>query len=149
MQLGSGTYDLLPGITYNGGQGKTRWRAAKRHDPLGKNHGYSLEDEAKLTAWTSYQPGPWVSLSGRIEAKTVGRIDGIDPNIVAPVQTADPPNYGGETVALYGGLNPVAQHGAMHGHRFAIEAGLPVYQNLNGPQMKGDWTLTAGWQLAF
>lgn len=27
MQLGSGTYDLLPGITYNGGQGLAKWGA--------------------------------------------------------------------------------------------------------------------------
>ncbi len=150
MQLGSGTYDLLPGITYNGRQGKTKWGAQLSGViRLGKNHGYSLGDEVKLTAWTSYQPEPWVSLSGRIEAKSVGKIDGIDPNIVAPVQTADPSNYGGEVVTIYGGLNFVAQSGAMRGHRFAIEAGLPVYQDLNGPQMDTDWTLTAGWQLAF
>jgi hypothetical protein len=32
------------------------------------------------------------------------------------------------------------------GHRLAFEASLPVYQNLNGPQLEVDWTLTIGWQ---
>ena len=38
----------------------------------------------------------------------------------------------------------VAPHGALAGHRLGIELGLPVYQNLNGPQMAGDWMLTVG-----
>ena len=35
------------------------------------------------------------------------------------------------------------------GHRLGIELGVPVYQDLNGPQMAGDWMLTVGWQKAF
>ncbi len=150
MQLGSGTYDLLPGITYLGNNGNINWGAQARGViRLGKNHGYSLGDEAAITAWTSYSPSPWISVSGRVEAKTAGRIDGQDPLISGPVQTADPDNYGGQTVMLFAGVNMVAQRGALRGHRFAIEAGLPVYRDLNGPQLETDWTVTAGWQLAF
>jgi hypothetical protein len=150
MQLGSGTYDLLPGITYLGNSGNIKWGAQARGViRLGQNHGYSLGDEAALTTWISYLPSPWISVSGRIEAKTAGKIDGQDPLISGPVQTADPDNYGGQTVTLYAGVNMVAQRGALRGHRFAIEAGLPVYRDLNGPQLETNWTLTAGWQLAF
>ena len=31
-------------------------------------------------------------------------------------------------------------------HRLAAEFGFPVHQNLNGPQMETDYTLTLGWQ---
>lgn len=151
MQLGSGTYDLLPGITYSGHRGRMGWGAQARGViRLDTNdEGYSLGDEYAVTAWASYQPTPAWSFSGRIEGKTLGRIDGQDPLIVGPVQTADPDNYGGETVMLFAGLNYAAQRGALRGYRFALEAGLPIYRDLNGPQLETDWTITAGWQYAF
>ena len=34
-------------------------------------------------------------------------------------------------------------------NRLAIEGGLPVYQNLSGPQLGQSWQITAGWQLAW
>ena len=151
MQLGSGTYDFLPGVTYSGHSGDLGYGAQLRGViRLGDNdEGYSLGDEAAATVWASYQPQPWVSLSGRLEAKTVGRIDGNDALIMGPVQTADPRNYGGDTVTLFAGVNLIGQTGALRGHRLAIEAGMPIYQDLNGPQLETDWTLTLGWQKAF
>lgn len=151
MQLGSGTYDLLPGVTYQGGAGGTRWGAQLSGViRLGSNdQGYSLGDEYKATAWVSRQIEPWISVSGRIEAKALGRIDGRDTRIMGPVQTADPNNYGGDTVSLFAGVNMVGQRGALRGHRLAFEVGAPIYRDLNGPQMETDWTLTAGRQLAF
>lgn len=151
MQLGSGTYDLLPGITYTAQSGRFGWGAQARGviRISDNSEGYSLGNEAAVTGWVSYQPQPAISLSGRIEAKTLGDIDGIDPQILGPVQTADPDNYGGETISLFAGLNYVVQRGALRGHRLAIEAGVPVFRDLNGPQMETDWTVTAGWQYAF
>lgn len=35
------------------------------------------------------------------------------------------------------------------GHRIAVEAGVPVHQDLNGPQMETDWLVTAGYQFAW
>lgn len=150
MQLGSGTYDLLPGITYSGRRGKAKW-GAQLHGTvrMGRNNGYSLGNEAAVTAWASYQPDHWISLSGRVEAKTVGKIDGIDPNIMGPAHPTNPDNYGGNTVTLYGGVNLVAQRGPLRGHRLALELGVPVYQDLNGLQMEQDWSLSVGWQYAF
>ena len=151
MQLGSGTYDLLPGITYQGGQGSTKWGAQLTGTiRLGSNdEGYSLGDEYKMTAWVSQQIQPWISVSGRMEAKTLGRIDGIDALIRGPVQTANPLNYGGETVSLFGGVNMVGQRGMWRGHRLAVEVGAPVHQDLNGVQMETDWSVMVGWQKAF
>ncbi len=109
---------------------------------LGRNdEEYSLGDEYGASAWVSQQIQPWISVPGRI--------DGIDPAIGGPVQSADPNNYGGETMSLFAGVNMVGQRGMWRGHRLVIEAGAPIYQNLNGPQMKTDWTVTVGWQKAF
>lgn len=150
MQLGSGTYDLLPGITYNGHSGRLYWggqyMGAFR---LGDDHGYSLGEKHTLSAWLNYQWRPFISTALRLQFDTLGRIDGMDPMIAGPVQTADPDNYGGDELSLNLGVNLVGQTGALAGHRLAIEASLPLYRDLNGPQMETDWTVTAGWQYAF
>jgi len=152
MQLGTGTWDLLPGITYSGRMGDLSFgtqisgeiRLESEND-----EGYSFGDKFMMTNWVAYQFAPWISASVRTAYTSQGDIDGIDPNIVAPVQTANPENYGGEMLELFGGINTVVTEGPLKGHRFALEAGAPVYQDLNGPQMERDWSLTAGWQYAF
>jgi len=151
MQLGSGTVDLMPGVTYTGRSGRFGWGGQMLSDiRLGENsEGYSLGNGVTATVWGSYSPADWVSVSGRVTGTHLQPIDGIDPMIVAPVQTADPDNYGGETVALSLGINLVGQSGLLRGHRFAIEGSIPVYQRLNGPQMEQDFRIMAGYQYAF
>lgn len=151
MQLGSGTYDLLPGITYKGQKNKWGWGAQYTGTlRLGDNsQDYTLGDKHQISGWGSYLVTPSVSLSGRVSAEKEGKIDGIDSQIVAPVQTADPNNYGGKRVSLSFGVNTVVNSHLFRGHRFSIEGTLPVYQNLNGPQMKRDSTIIFGWSKSF
>jgi hypothetical protein len=33
--------------------------------------------------------------------------------------------------------------------RIAVEFDIPVYQNLDGPQLKEQWSVKAGWQWGF
>jgi len=151
MQLGSGTFDAKPGITYYGNDGRFGWGTQYMGTfRLGRNsEDYSLGDKHQITAWGSYSLTPAVSLSARMTAETESDIDGIDNEIIAPVQTANPDNYGGERVSASLGLNTVIRNGALKGHRFALEATVPVYQNLNGPQLERDHMITLGWQKAF
>ena len=151
MQLGSGTFDLKPSLTARSRTGKWSYGAqASAIIRLDENdEGYALGDVAEATGWIAYEPHPWVSFSGRLKARAVGQIDGADPLIMAPVQTADPDNHGGETVEVLAGINLAGQSGWQKGHRIAAEIGLPVSRNLNGPQMETDMTFTLGWQKAF
>ena len=151
MQLGSGTLDLLPGLTYTGKAGVLGWggqySATLR---LGKNEeGYSLGDQHRLTAWLSYSLMPSMSVSARLAGQTTGRINDQDSEIVAPVQTANPDNHGGDRVDFLLGVNLVSQSGFLRGHRFAAEFGVPVHQDLNGPQMETDYLFTLGYQKSF
>jgi len=151
MQIGSGTFDLEPGVTYLRWADQFAWgaqyRAALR---LGENdEGWARGDRHDATAWAAFGPSDWWSLSARVAARTEGRIEGIDPRIVAPVQTANPDFHGGERVDLGAGVNFMVQEGPFKGHRLAVEALRPVYQDLNGPQLETDWTLTLGWQKAW
>lgn len=148
MQLGSGTWDLEPGITWREQTDQWGWGAqAKGSIRLGHNSSdYSLGDSAMATAWLGYSLAQGVALSGRIQAETKGRIDGIDPQIVGPVQTANPDFQGGESVTAFLGTNFVVTHGALAGWRLGVEAGQPLVQDLNGPQMPNNWSLTVGLQ---
>lgn len=151
MQAGSGTWDLEPSLTYKVRRNAIGFGAqASASIRLGDNKwGYSLGDVYEATAWVSYRPAQAVSLSGRVKARTMEQVDGIDPNIMGPVQTANPDFQGGDRVDLLAGINLVGTHGALAEHRLGIELGLPVYQDLNGPQMAADWNLTVGWQKGF
>ncbi len=151
MQLGSGTYDLKPGVTYSHRAGKLGWGAqASGVIRLDDNdEGYSLGDRFEATAWVGYEVQHWLSVSARLKASSVGQIEGIDPAIMAPVQTADPENYGGEVVEALVGVNMVGQEGFLRGHRLSAEVGLPLHRDLNGPQLETDATFTIGWQKAW
>lgn len=151
MQLGSGTFDLKPSLTARSRTGNWSYGAqASAIIRLDENdEGYTVGDVAEATAWLAYEPQPWVSFSGRLKARSVGQIEGDDPLIRAPVQTADPANHGGETVEALLGINLAGQSGWQNGHRIAAELGLPIMRDLNGPQMESDLIFTLGWQKAF
>jgi len=145
MQLGSGTYDLITGLTYASTAAAWGWGsqlgAVTR---LGDNdEGYTLGNEYHLESWLSYLVSNTTSISARVGMYDRGNIDGIDSRIMAPVQTADPSLQGGQRIDLGVGVNMLLP---AKGHRLAFEASLPVYQNLNGPQLEVDWTITVGWQ---
>lgn len=152
MQLGSGTFDANPGMTYYGLNGRWGWGAQYTSEIRLENEndeGYALGDRHAITAWGAYQWQDWISTSLRLSASTQDAIDGRDMRIMAPVQTADPDNYGGEVVSAGLGANFYVTEGYLKGHRLAVEAEIPIHRDLNGPQMENDMTLTFGWQKSF
>ncbi|MCP5468430.1 MAG: transporter [Deltaproteobacteria bacterium] len=152
MQLGSGTFDVLPGITYTGKIEKWSWGfQGAGVIRLGTNsRDYALGDQLKLTAWGARKWNDWLSQSLRIEGKIWSDIEGADPMLnPMMVSTANTKNHGGKRLDVLLGLNFGVPRGFFKGHRIAIEGGIPVYQDLNGVQLETDWMLTAGWQYAF
>ena len=148
MQLGSGTFDALPGITYKGDYKKLGWGAQylAQIRMERNNADYQLGDKHNFTAWADYEWAPWFSTSARILYTVQSAIRGGDRNIVAPVQTADPNNHGGQQLGIAVGFNLNGTKGILKGHRIAAEAIAPVYRDLNGPQLETDWIVIAGWQ---
>ena len=151
MQLGSGTLDLLPGITYYSRFNDLGWGAQLLGTVrLGENaEEYRLGNLIQFTGWGSYQLARWISSGLRFTYKEQGKIEGIDPEIVAPVQTADPDFQGGTHLDGSISVNLIGQSGFIQNHRLAFEYGIPLIQELNGPQMKTKSTLILGWQYAF
>lgn len=156
MQLGSGTWDLLPGITYTGGSGLWSWGAqALGTIRTGENdRGYRLGNATRLTAWGGYRWIPALSTSVRVDAQRWGSIDGSDAGIATERMgmktspTADPDNSGGERIDLLLGVNLIGQ-GQLAGHRLSLEVGLPVYEDLDGLQMSVDRIVNFAWSYSF
>ncbi len=152
MQLGSGTFDLLPGLTYSDTHDKWNWgtqvSSVVRN---GRNeHKYTLGNEYRLTTWIAYEWLDWFSTSFRVNATKRGHIRGRDHQLNASmVPTADPNNYAHERLDLLFGTNIVIPSGIFKDHRLALEIGFPAYIHAEGPQLMTDLTTTIGWQKAF
>jgi hypothetical protein len=152
MQPGSGTFDLLPGITYLGQTEGWSWGSQLSGTfRLGRNsEGYALGNRGDATLWGARTWSRWISTSLRLDGQAWGNIDGKDDDLnPAMVPTADPERRAGERVDLLLGMNLYAREGPVKGHRLAVEFGVPLYQRLDGPQLEMDWLLTAGWQYAW
>ena len=151
MQLGSGSYDFLPGITYNAFKGDIAWGAqVKGNFRLEDNsEGYRLGNIVEGTAWLAKQWKPSFSTSVRLSAKTEGGIRGRDQIITGGSPLFNAENSGRDEVGFHVGANLLGQQGALKGHRLAVEVGGPVYEKVDGLQMSNDWTATLAWQKAF
>lgn len=151
MQLGSGTFDPLLGLTYLnnydswsfGGQAGSVLR-------FGENsQGYRLGNEYNVTGWIANNVSDNVELSLRLEGKSWGNIKGSDDELnPAMVPTARTDLRGGKRVDAIVGVSLLGDEGMLDGHRLAIEFGMPVYENLDGPQLSTDYRTMIGWQKA-
>lgn len=152
MQLGSGTFDLKPALTFNLITGDGKWNLGGQamytyHAGENKND-YSLGDSVKVTGWVQRALGPFAAWL-RLAYHNTGRIHGEDPEIrksllEASSPDASPHNYGGRRLDGFIGVNY-----AKGPFSFGVEAGMPFYQYVNGLQMKTDWFVTSGFQAMF
>ena len=154
MQLGSGSYELKPSLTYTGDWQKWGgWRVgAQANATLRLNDNdedYRLGDKFEVQGWAMKNLTPYASASLRLDASHQGKMDGRDAAISLPVPTAQSRSSGGTYANLSLGINLIGQSGVLRDHRLALEFVMPVHQDANGVQMKRDETLTLGWQKAF
>ena len=152
MQIGSGTFDLRPGITYLGQTDNWSWGAqANTVLRLGENdRGYSMGNRYQLTAWTARRLNKQWSLSLRLDGETWEDYDGADASLnPMMIPTADPDLRGGTRLDFGLGVNLYLPESLIPEGRFAAEFEFPLYQSLDGPQLETDWQLTVGVQSAF
>jgi len=152
MQLGSGSYDLKPAITYNalsadarwnwGAQAQYAWHTAKNEND------WRYGDALKVNGWLQRAFGPasgWLRLAGSDTGKIRGEDGKIrDLQAWSPMPDADPDNYGGTRLDAAAGASFAFGPASL-----GLEYGVPVYQDLHGLQMKTAWFLTAGLQVMF
>ncbi|MBC7964032.1 MAG: nitrous oxide reductase accessory protein NosL [Steroidobacteraceae bacterium] len=155
MQLGSGTFDLKPALTYSALSEDALWnwggQAMYSYHPGNNDDGYSLGNNLKLTSWLQRAIGP-ASTWLRLTFNDTGRIHGRDTEIAkmldsvtgASTPDADPANYGGQRLD---GLIGVSY--AKGPFSFGAEGGIPLFQDVNGLQLANNWYLTSGFQVMF
>ena len=151
MQLGSGSYDPIVGVSLMGGSERIgwggQWRSTYRLSD--NDDDYSLGDEHRVTGWLSFLFSNSISGSTRFEYFKRGDQSGRDPLIAGPVQTADPNRQAIDRLDIALGLNFVANTGGLRGWRLGIEYLAPVHQDLDGPQLETDAQIIVGVQKMF
>jgi hypothetical protein len=142
MQEGSGSVTALPAIAYTGVLNQWAWGLAYRAAlPLDYNsNGWRFGDLHTASAWGGYSWLPGFMTTLRVGATTQSSIRGSSPAILGYAEGNVPAFAGGQWVDVNLG---VTASGALVGiPRLTIqaEAGLPVYQNLYGPQAASQWS---------
>jgi hypothetical protein len=152
MQLGSGTWDVNNTLSYLHHTNDISWSSQLSSVIRpGKNSlGYRLGNELTFNNWLAYQWARSFSSSIRVEGQALGKIKGEDKTLYKGYEpAANPINYGGRKAFAYLGTTVFLRGGLLNGQRLAVEAGLPFYQYLNGPQMKSKATIFATWSIVF
>ncbi len=147
VQLGSGTWDVVWGITYTGRHDRIGW-GGEVHGVyrIGENsEGYTQGTVYEASGWMDAMAHDWVSLSARVGWSRRTNVRGSDP-LLDPTETPsnDPYKQGWNRLEIGPGANVLLP--VLGGQRFAIEWLFPIFQTVSGPQLERDWTLTAGFQ---
>ncbi len=152
MQMGSGSLDFMPAVTYLLKKNKAAFsmQASSVIRPFNNSLNYHLGNEIAFNCWGAYKFLPWISASLRMEGNYSGSISGRDEQQRAVMEpAADAVNYGGENICSYAGVNFYLNRTFLNNSKFTIEYGMPVYQNVNGIQLAAVHTLYAGWLISF
>ena len=153
MQLGSGTFDPIIGMTYQASRDPFWWGFNTQLEAhvYDNDQGYHRGQEFRYDFYAMKQVhDKWViqaQLNGWLEGKFSDEPDngkslghghaGINPANTFLSPLFDPDNQGGHKVALALGFQ--YQHIPLH--IMELTATLPIYQNLNGPQLRDNWML--------
>jgi hypothetical protein len=153
MQLGSGTWDFKPSLTYTGHIDQWSWGAQANGTVRMENRnesGYALGDMFQATAWGNYSLTNWLTASVRGLYTLQGGIQGQYNGLINQFGPVDyPENYGGKYWDVGFGLSATVPSGDLAGNRFSVEWLQPVEDDVNGYQLKRDGALSATWSLAF
>lgn len=153
MQLGSGTLDFKPSLTYTGNYDNWSWGAqlsgTKRLEKSGET-GYRLGDMFQTTAWGGYGLTNWLNATIRGVYTVQGAVHGEFNQFIDKKGPMDyPMNYGGRFWDVGFGLNATVPGGDLVGNTLGVEWLQPVSTDFNGYQLDRDGTLSATWHYAF
>jgi len=152
MQLGSGTWDFKPSMTYTGHIDQWSWgvqaNGTVRMEDRNES-GYALGDIFQATAWGNYNLTNWLTASVRgvytLQGSVKGQFNGLI-NQFGPMDYST--NYGGKYWDVGFGLSAMVPSGDLAGNRISVEWLQPVEDNVNGYQLERNGALSATWSLA-
>ncbi|MGV3665575.1 MAG: copper chaperone PCu(A)C [Leptospira bouyouniensis] len=138
MQPGTGTYNLLPQLSYDGKFNRFTWGILSQANlRIGKNdNNYRFGNRYEVSGWISYLLFDSMSFSIRVAKQRFLNIQGLDATLDPKMDPQnDPYRQGGMRSDMFIGVNFLITKGMLAGIRFGIEYGKPFHQNLNGPQL--------------
>ena len=152
MQLGSGTYDFHPAVTYlaqtdNNSYGAQLGGVLR----IGENdQDYTLGNKFCASLWGARIINDSLSASAKLNYSSQSEVDGEDTRMMKMMSPALNPNSQGRDITTFGlGLNYYFQNGGLSGNRLAVEWVTPIDQKVNGVQLELDSVWTLGWQYAW
>ena len=110
---------------------------------------WTFGDQTELNSWVQYELSQSVALSSRLKITLQDKVAGKNPMIMAPVQTANPQNYGGEEVHFGVGINVLVNLFPGQVDRLGLEIMTPLMQDKNNLQMESDYKINFGYQKSF
>lgn len=152
MQNGSGSYDILPGLSYAGFKDSYSYGAQTNAVLRTHNNkvGYQSGHVYNFTTWAAKKLNNAFSVSSRLDYTITGATKGSDPSLALGMSPANNARFsGGKELDLLLGVNFMVSSGALKGHRFALEGGVPLYQRFRGTQLSNQYMITLGWQKIF
>lgn len=137
MQPGTGSWGLTPSATYTrffenwsfGAQANAKFWIDDN------DQGEQMGDSFELTSWAAVQASDKISVSGRLSYKNQDAVSGSMMHMLTDER---------EELRALVGINTL-----VGSHRFAVEAGLPLWEDRAGNNLEVGFTLMAGWQKAF
>lgn len=148
MQLGSGTFDYSLGVTFKrnftvgsiGTQVMGTFRTGKNSE------GYRFGNQLQINVWGAYALNSNISLSGRVQGITEGKINGNDKELnPETVTTSNTDNYGCKGLKSFVGFNiSFSKDSFFNRFRLGAEVGAPFYENYAGIQMNENIHINAG-----
>ena len=155
MQLGSGTWDFNPAVTYLAQTENYSYGAQLAGIlRIGENdQDYTLGNKFEAGLWGARKITDSLSASAKLDYSNQGEVDGAHKGLTTMQKNMSPGNQatsqGRDITTLGLGLNYYFQDGGLKGHRLAAEWEAPLDQKVNGVQLELDSTWTLGWQYAW
>ncbi len=160
MQLGSGTFDPTIGLLYQRSSSPWWWGVntsitARLHD---NKRDYRLGNEFRIDAYAMHQFRhnllAQVQLNGHYQGRIRGQMDeftngasghAVQGTAASPAMTPlwNTQNYGGTN--LFATLGLQWQPAPLH--ILDLNVGVPLYRNLNGPQLETDYRVMLTWYM--
>lgn len=145
MQIGDESTSLIAGLNVTKNSDDWSYGGQITFKSIINDKDWNFGDSLSLNGWAGKSLSDTLWGSVRLSYSDIDSIDGRDMRIMAPVQTANPKNYGGSSFKLSLGLDKTLTNGDSLG----LELTVPFDQKLNGPQMEEDLTLTIGYKKGF
>lgn len=153
MQLGSGTWDAIPIVTYTGEAADWSWggqvNATLRLEEENSS-GFQFGNQYRGTVWSAYRLIDWASISLRLQYLKEGGIRGhynLAHNHSSPGDRQA--NFGGEFWDIGLGANFIIPTGSLVSHRIGIEWLENAHEHYRGYQLGSARTLILHWSAAF